>query len=205
MTLYDAQTIEIYESNAQAYAARTIAPNYLNSLKLFKSKLSNGGRVLDLGCGAGWAAESLYKGGCDVSALDAAPSLAAIASSKIRNPALVMRYDELNETAAYDGVFACNALHHVPKAGLPIILNKIGQSLRERGVFYACFASGSGEIRDAANRFYSLYQADELLAVFEQQPALQFASMRTESSIDELGTHQILLGILARRKPVSLN
>lgn len=205
MAFFDPGTLDVYEINAQAYAARSVSKNNWNSLRFFSAKLPQGACVLDLGCGSGWAAEDMQKRGFDVHALDASPSLAAMASRKIARPAMQKRFDEIEQVDQFDGVFACNALPHVPKRGIAHVLNKIARSMRENGVLYACFASGSGEMQDSIGRYYALYEPDELLSMFEQQPSLQFSSMRTESGTDEFGAPQILFGILARKKSNRVN
>lgn len=205
MSLFDPTTIQVYEDNAESYSSRIVGQSYLHALDRFCSKMPRNARVLDLGCGAGWAAEYMQKRGLDIYALDASPKLAAIASRKISRPAAVLRFDELVDVGQYDGVFACNVLTHVPKAGVPQLLNRIAQSLRENGVLYACFATGDGEMRDPIGRYYGLYTADELLGMFEQQPSLKFSSMRTQSVINEFGEPQILFGIFASKKSHVIN
>ncbi len=200
MTFFDPQTIQIYDDNAQPYSGRSVDTGNWNALQRFIAKMPPKGRVLDLGCGAGWAAEEMQRRGLDVHALDASPQLAAIASQKLSRPAAVSRFHEMSEVDKYDGVFACNVMPHVPRAGLMEVLNKIALSLRDKGILYACFASGAGEIRDSLGRYYALYTVDELLAIFGKQPHLKFSSMRTQTMIDDLGNTQILFGMLAQKQ-----
>ncbi|MDX2263977.1 MAG: methyltransferase domain-containing protein [Hyphomicrobiales bacterium] len=196
---FDATTIAVYDAYANEYAARPVPKSSWNALKFFCAKLAPGARVLDLGCGAGWASEEMQRRGFDVHSLDASSKLAALASPKLRRPVMVKTFDAVGSDMQFDGVFACHALPHVPKDKVPTILSIIASAMRENAVLYACFPSGDGDMRDRLGRYYAMYQAEEVLALFERQPSLKFSSLRTESIEDDFGSPQILFGVFARK------
>ena len=75
-----------------------------------------------------------------------------------------MRFDQLEEQEAYDGVWASACLLHVPRDELTGILKRIRRALRGNGVFYASFKIGEGDDgRDNLGRYYN-YPSPEWLA-----------------------------------------
>jgi 2-polyprenyl-6-hydroxyphenyl methylase/3-demethylubiquinone-9 3-methyltransferase len=79
-----------------------------------------GVRVLDLGCGAGLAAEALARHGCDVLGVDAAPDVIGVAADHARGQELRLVYrvgtaeDVLADGLRFPIVTALEVLEHVP-------------------------------------------------------------------------------------------
>jgi len=79
-----------------------------------------GVRVLDLGCGAGLAAEALARRGCDVLGVDAAPDVIGAAAEHARGQSLRLVYrvgtaeDVLAEGLRFPIVTALEVIEHVP-------------------------------------------------------------------------------------------
>jgi hypothetical protein len=66
-----------------------------------------------------------------------------------------LRFDELDEYEAFDGVWASACLLHVPRNELSGILGRIRRALKPSGVFYASYKIGGGEGRDSLGRYYN--------------------------------------------------
>lgn len=117
----DEDRAEAREAGPEDYAQ--MAP----AKKLFDAATALGGckRVLDYGCGYGWAAVAAAKGGCvHVTAAD--PAAGAVESAKFlaelfgvadRVEAVCVAPDWLKTVpdATFDGFFSCNVLDVVPK------------------------------------------------------------------------------------------
>lgn len=160
---YDAETISFYDREADNYAAFSKASRKLGA---FIARLAPGAKVLELGCGAGLDAAAMLAAGLDVTATDASRELAALAAQRIGRPVRVMRFDELEETQAFDGVWANACLLHAPLGSLPEILSRIHTALRDGGIFYASFKGGDGEGRDRFGRYYSFPGRETLEACY---------------------------------------
>lgn len=198
--LADERTIAIYSQQAEAYAAREVPERSLRFLNAFMAELPPGGRVLDLGCGAGWASENLSAAGFDAFALDACPELAAIASRRLRRPVLVMPFEAIEHEAFFDGIFALNSIHHIPKARLPALLARLGRALKPGGLLFVSVKEGEEEVRDTLGRYYAHYSLAELRALAEAEPRLEYLRHLTAAGIDFAGEAQIFHGIVARRR-----
>jgi len=161
----DQQTLRFYAKHAAKYAQHRTRPSG-PMLDAFLAALPQGGRVLELGCGNGMDAEHMRAQGFQIDATDGTPELVAEAQKRIGEMARVMRFEDLDADAAYDGVWACASLLHVPSTELPDILGRIRIALRRRGVFAASFKGGSGEGRDGLNRYYNYPSPEALEAAY---------------------------------------
>jgi SAM-dependent methyltransferase len=128
--------------------------------------LPAGASILELGCGAGNHAAEMLARGFDLRATDGSPEMAKIASLRLNHPVATMRFDELEENEALDGVWASACLLHVPKEELAGILTRIHRALKNGGVFYASYKAGDGDGRDSLGRYYNYVSSEWLRAAY---------------------------------------
>src|SRR5262249_16013927 len=122
--------------------------------------------TLELGCGAGNHSAEMLARGFHVRATDGSPEMAAIAAKRLNHPVEAMLFDELDEVAAYDGVWASACLLHVPRNELSGILARIHRALKPGGVFYASYKLGEGDGRDSLGRYYNYASPEWLDATY---------------------------------------
>ena len=113
-------------------------------------------RILDLGCGPGRDARAFSERGYGVEAMDPSPTMAELTRDYSGVPVRVLRVQDLAEEGAYDGVWACASLLHVPWAELPAAFQRIARALRPGGVLYASFKLGDDERSVAGEHFTDL-------------------------------------------------
>ncbi len=162
-TTHDAQTLAFYATETKAYATRSDnigASKYL----AFISGLSQPAAVLDLGCGTGRDTHALIEAGHTVAAVDGSAEMACEAEKRIGAPVRVQLFEDLDDVAAFDGIWANASLLHVPRAGLPNVLARVHRALKPGGLLAASFKSGGQEGRDRLGRYYNYLNADELTA-----------------------------------------
>ena len=115
----DASSTDYYEEHAQAFFAATagvdLAPLYAHFLR----EVPAGGRILDAGCGSRRDACAFVARGYQVAACDASPALARLASVHCGFPVRVLRFQELDGPARFDGIRACVSLLRVPLRETP--------------------------------------------------------------------------------------
>ncbi len=198
-TSADALTLEIYAQEAAKYATRDRKERADGFLEPFIGMMPPGAAVLDLGCGAGWAAAVMQERGCDVHALDATPEMAALAQQKLKRKVRVASFESIDDVAAYDGIWASGALLHVPKAGMPGLLAKLAVALKPGGLLLATFKAGEGEARDKLGRFYAYYALAELEALFSAVPGLRVEGHLESRGTDFTGNVNTVYAIKARR------
>ncbi len=162
--LHDADTLAFYDREAAAYAARTRGEPV--RLRAFLEQLRPRASILELGCGGGQDAELMAAAGFDVTPTDGSAGLAAEAQARLGRPVRVMRFEELEDVAAYDAVWANACLLHVPEDGLADVLSRIHRALKPGGRFYAGFKSGAGGDRDSLGRYYNFPTEETLRAAY---------------------------------------
>ena len=156
--------MQFYRRNAEAYAGWAKAPS--TRLTGFLGLLPRGGTILELGCGAGNHAAVMLAEGFALRATDGSPEMAEVASRRLGHPVEAMRFDELEEDDAYDGVWASACLLHVPRDELAGILSRIHRSLRPSGLFYASYKIGHDDGRDSIGRYYNYPSPEWLEATY---------------------------------------
>ncbi len=163
----DPRTIAFYDTEPGRYAemvARELtAPP--PELARFAAALPAGGRVLDLGCGPGWAAAWLAARGFAVDATDASAGMAAEGRRRHGVEIRVEPFEALAADGLYDGVWCAFALLHETRDALPGHLARIARALKPGGILYLGMKEGAGEARDALGRRYVYVAAPELEAM----------------------------------------
>ena len=162
--LHDADTLAFYDREAGVYAARTRGEPV--RLRAFLEQLRPRAAILELGCGGGQDAELMSAAGFEVTATDGSAGLAAEAEARLGRLVRVMRFEELEDVAAYDAVWANACLLHVPEDGLTDVLARIHRALKPGGRFYAGFKSGDGGDRDSLGRYYNFPSEERLRAAY---------------------------------------
>ncbi len=158
----DAETLAFYDAEAPVYADHLGDGGRAPYLMKFIAALPAGGRALDLGAGPGWAAARMAAAGLDVLAWDASAGLLAEAERRHGLRTRRARFDELDDEAAWDGIWASFSLLHAAKADMPRLLAACARALRPGGLLYLGLKAGVGERRDRLGRLYAYYEADEL-------------------------------------------
>ena len=136
-------TLDFYNSHAADYAADGDRPN--PRLPIFLKRCKAGGRVLELGTGAGVDAEAILAAGFALDATDGSAELAAIASSRLEQPVRTMLFEELEAVSEYDGIYACASLTHVARDELAGVIRRAHRALVDGGLVWASFKAGDAE------------------------------------------------------------
>ncbi len=154
-------TYSYYELATENYFKETNTIDMSNKYKPFLETLSNNASILDLGCGSGRDSIEFSKMGYKVTAIDASPSMASIASENIGNTVQIKNCYNMNFESGFDGIWACASLLHIPKSEFQSALSNVVQALKPGGTAYISVKKGEGNGLDIKNRFFSYYQDDE--------------------------------------------
>jgi cyclopropane fatty-acyl-phospholipid synthase-like methyltransferase len=157
-------TSSFYTDNAAVYAARQRRlPR--QRLDAFLAALPAGAAILELGCGGGQDAAYMLSRGFDVTPTDGSAELAREAEKRLGKPVRVMRFEALDETEIFDGIWAEASLLHVPRSLLPDVFDRIQRALKAGGIFHASFKAGEAEGHDKFGRYYNYPSARWLEAM----------------------------------------
>lgn len=195
----EAETLAFYDREAAAYADSERKSDVSETLERFTAELPDGAAVMDLGCGGGWSSIQMAEAGFAVTPVDGSAGLAAEAEARTGLKVRVARFDEIEDVAAFDGIWASYSLHHIPRDELPDALRRIARALKPGGAFFIGVKGGEGEARDKLGRFYTYYRADALqglLAAAGLQPLWTEESEGTGFDDEPC----LLVEVIARKK-----
>lgn len=153
-------SIHYYDVNANAFFAATVAVDMVPLYSRFLDGLATGAHVLDAGCGSGRDAKAFAACGYKVSAFDASPALAQMASAHSGLDVQVRRFADVDEVAVFDAIWCCASLLHVPASEMRQTLASLWRALRPAGRLYVSFKHGQGQ-REHDGRSFT--DADEPL------------------------------------------
>jgi HKD family nuclease/protein-L-isoaspartate O-methyltransferase len=139
------KTKKYYEDNASAFFAATVAVDMSALRSKFLARVRPGGHILDAGCGSGRDAKAFAEQHFRVTAFDASPALAQLATEHCGFAVEVRTFDELDEIEVYDGIWSCASLLHIPAPDIPRTLAALWRALKPGGALYLSFKHGDGE------------------------------------------------------------
>ena len=201
------RTVETYEENAGTYADvhggdRASVADMVEHFVDAVGGTGSGGdrrRVLDVGPGPGWESGALADHGFDVTAVDLTRSF--LEETRERDPGVGVVGGDMRSLpfaeGAFDGLWACASLLHVPREDVPGTLAEYERVLAAGGVAVASVQRSRGDAEadaggadattadptggsasttadeepspyDEDRRYFELYEPRELRAAFEE-------------------------------------
>lgn len=146
-------TVNYYDTRADAFFAETKGVNMAPLHQRFLARLPVGAHILDAGCGSGRDSKAFKEQGYRVSAFDASARLVELARQHTGLPVEHRSFADVSEIAAYDGIWACASLLHLPEDALNDAMQRLWQALKPDGVLYLSFKYGDGE-RENNGRYF---------------------------------------------------
>lgn len=166
---------DYYSKNAGEYFERTVNIDMQENHDRFLLQLSEGGSILDLGCGSGRDSAYFVSCGYDVTAMDASIEMCDLASVHMGQDVLHLSFAEIDFDEVFDGIWACASLLHVPSDEIEDIMAKVIKSIKPNGVLFMSFRYGDFE-GERDGRYYTDYNTKklkELIARFEELELLE--------------------------------
>ena len=194
----DSETLAFYDGEAAAYATYSSNKAERVWLARFAGRLAPGTRVLDFGCGSGWASHAFKGRGFRVSAFDGSAGLAAEARRRYGVEVRVGRFEELDEVGLFGGVWASFCLLHDTRDAMPGHLARLARALEPGGWLYLGLKEGAGESRDKLGRRYTYFGEAEIGGLL-RAAGFPAPEITVEQSAGYDGTKTGMMHILARR------
>jgi SAM-dependent methyltransferase len=191
---------DYYQQHADTFFDDTVEVDMTPLYGPFLPLLAEGAAILDAGCGSGRDSLAFAKLGYSVTAFDASPALVALAEQHSGQPVHCLRFQDMTWRDAFDGIWACASLLHVPTVDLPDVMGRLRAALKPGGILYASFKYGSGERAHHGRRFTDLDEPG-LAALLEQVPGLEPVETWTTSDRRPGRESERWLNSLLRRAP----
>ena len=163
------KTLQFYDQNAETFVAHTRQVDFSVVQDKFLNKVCKNGRILDFGCGSGRDTRYFLEHGYTVKAIDGSKELCQLASEYIGQSVQQMMFQEFDEVDAYDAIWACASILHLPKIELVDVLQRLGRGLHKQGILYTSFKYGKFEgVRNG--RFFTFLDEEGLSQLLAKVP-----------------------------------
>lgn len=144
MTMKD-KTLEFYNEQFKGFVEDTLNVDFTGTQNKFINRLESGSHILDFGCGSGRDTKYFLDQGFQVTAIDGSVELCKFASEFTGIEVKHMYFQELSEVEAYDGIWACSSILHLPYDELQDVFLKMVVALKDKGIIYTSFKYGTFE------------------------------------------------------------
>ena len=191
-------TLQYYEENAESFIAGTIEADMNDARQRFLKELPPKAYILDFGCGSGRDTKAFLDAGYIVDAVDGSPELCRIASVYTGIQVKEMLFQDLHAEKAYDGIWACASILHLPKPELSEIIKRIAEALKAGGVLYTSFKYGTFEgMRNG--RYFTDFTEDTLKVFWSDFPSLPIITTWLTQDVRTGREEEQWINLLARR------
>ena len=151
------RTLDFYNNNSKSYIESTLSVDMSHLYNDFLKHIPKGGHILDLGCGSGRDSLEFIKQGYNVTAVDGSKELSIAASKLIEQEVICSKFEELQLTEKFHGIWACASLLHVNRKDILDVIKNTSSNLKDNGVFYMSFKYGEKEYIDEKGRYFNCY------------------------------------------------
>lgn len=195
---WEKQTLNYYDQNSEGFFSGTFAADMTDSQKRFAACLPAGSTVLDFGCGSGRDTKAFLGMGFLVDATDGSAELCARASNYTGIQVRQLLFEELDAGAAYDGIWACASILHLPREILLEVLRKISVALKSGGILYTSFKYGDFEgIRNG--RHFTYFTEESLEEFWKDVPELKIFDQWITEDVRQGRENEKWINLLARK------
>ena len=160
---YENKTVAFYNSNAQDFIEGTLSVDVSHLYAEFESHLPDEASVLDVGCGSGRDLKYFAEQGYQAIGLEPSSELATFAEQHSGKQVICGSIQDTDWRDAFDGIWCCASLLHVPKDDLGAVFKKLAIALRDQGVMYVSFKYGESE-EERNGRFFTDLTEESLAA-----------------------------------------
>ena len=170
-------TLDFYNNNSKEYIETTLSVDMSHLYNDFLKHIPKGGHILDLGCGSGRDSLEFIKRGYKITAVDGSIELANAASKIIGQQVICSKFEDLNLTETFDGIWASASLLHVNKNNIVDVIKNLSSNLKSTGVFYMSFKYGENEYIDEKGRYFNCYTEETFKEMLSQVQNLKIKTI----------------------------
>ena len=195
------RTLNYYSRNASLFSDDTQTVDFHEVQELFCTYLKPSSHILDFGCGAGRDTKFFLQKGYQVTAIDGSEEICAAASAYTGISVRKLLFQELEDIALYDAVWACASILHVPRKEQPDIFRRMIRALKAEGLIYTSFKYGSFE-GFRGERYYTDFDEDSFTDFIKAFPELSIKKMWVTGDVRPGRSNEKWLNIILR-KPIT--
>ena len=177
-------TLDFYNNNSKSYIKSTLSIDMSHLYNDFLKHIPKESNILDLGCGSGRDSLEFIKRGYNITAVDGSKELSIAASKIIGQEVIFNKFEDLQLTEKFHGIWACASLLHINKRDLINVIKNISSNLEDNGVFYMSFKYGEDEYIDEKGRYFNCYTEETFKEMILAVPKLEIIKIyKSEDTI----------------------
>lgn len=192
-------TLKYYSQHAQEFASGTVQVDFKTTQERFLRYIKPKASILDFGCGSGRDSRYFAERGFAVTAVDGCAELVEIAGRYTGLTVKQMLFQELSEVCAYDGIWACASILHLPKAELVAVLRKLEAALKPEGYLYTSFKYGDFEGLRNGRYFTDLTEAS-FAALLKEVQGLKLVEQWVSGDVREGRGEEKWLNVILKKE-----
>jgi hypothetical protein len=120
-----------------------------------------------------------------------------IASKLIKQTVLNIKFQEMEFEYEFDGIWASASLLHIARTEIYDVLNRMANSLKEYGIFYASFKYGVEEY-EKAGRYFNCHDEASITKLFKSNEKLNLLKSWITNDTRINRTHEFWLNCLVK-------
>lgn len=193
-------TLDYYNKNADSFVEGTVSVDFSNTQVKFIEYLQ-GKKILDFGCGSGRDTKYFLDAGFDVEAIDGSIELCKSASEYTGINVKHMLFQELDAKEAYDGIWACASILHLPKSEIKAVIAKMVAALVDSGIIYMSFKYGNFE-GERNGRYFTDMTEDSVTELFTGITGAELIEMWNTSDVRPGRGEEKWINIILRKTTI---
>lgn len=170
------QSEKYYNENADDFYNSTCDVDLSDIYSMFEKHIISDAHILDAGCGSGRDSKYFLSKNYKVSAIDASEEMVTRAKKLTGLDVQKKYFQEVKEIEAYDAIWTCASLLHVPKKDIDEALQRLSDSLKISGIWYMSFKYGENE-REKDNRLFNDYTEESLKGLLSNYSQLSILEL----------------------------
>lgn len=193
------QTLLYYNENAKKFTEGTLYVDFSYTQNKFLSRLVDGAKILDFGCGSGRDTKYFLEKGYEVEAIDGSEELCKIASAYTGIDVKHMFFQELQAVEKYDAIWACSSILHLSYEELTGVLGKMETALKAKGIIYTSFKYGNFE-GERNGRYFTDMTEERMKKLLENVEGLEIEETWITSDVRPGRGEEKWLNLFLRKK-----
>lgn len=194
-------TLDYYNHNAASFVEDTQYTDMRPVQDKFLALLNPGDSILDFGCGSGRDTRYFLEKKYHVTATDGSAECVKLASAYTGIKVKEMLFQDLRELQAYDGIWACSSILHLPKRELLPVLYSMCDALKPSGVIYTSFKYGQFE-GERNDRYFTDFTEDTFQEFIQTIPGLFIEEVWITSDVRPGRSDEKWLNLILRKQNI---
>ncbi len=192
------KTLNYYNEKTEEFIEATVGVDFSVTQDKFLKLLPQGARILDFGCGSGRDTKYFLDKGFQVTAVDGSVELCKFASKFTGQEVKQLYFQDLSEVEAYDGIWACSSILHLPYADLKNVFRKMVRAVKSKGIIYTSFKYGTFE-GERNGRYFTDMDEEKFKLLLAELPEIKIEELWVAGDVREGRSSEKWLNLILRK------